>query len=120
MFGNVAIKVAGDFGRGTMFTVISVTIPKVPSEPMKRCMRSSVVTNFFVALPTSIISPEERTTFNARTWCDVTPYLTQHIPPAFVATFPPRVDQSLLAGSGRYAMPNSFTAVSKSKLITPA
>ena len=48
-----------------------------------------------------MILPSAITTVSARTWADVTPYFTQHIPPAFVAAFPPIVDQSLLAGSGR-------------------
>jgi hypothetical protein len=52
IFGNVAIKVAGDFGRGTRLTVISVIIPSVPSEPINKCIKSKVVTNFLVDLPT--------------------------------------------------------------------
>jgi len=54
MFGKVAMSVAGDLGRGTILTVISVTMPKVPSEPINKCIKSNVVTNFLVAFPTSI------------------------------------------------------------------
>ena len=98
---NVAIKVEGFFGRGASPTVISTMTPRVPSEPIIKLARSKVVTAFFVALPSFTISPLVRTTVIARTCWDVTPYLTQHIPPAFVATLPPIVDHSRLAGSGK-------------------
>ena len=101
ILGNVAIKVTGFFKRGTKESVASTTTPSVPSEPMKRCRRSSVVTAFLVGNPNSTISPSDRTTFIALTCCAVTPYFTQHIPPAFVAILPPIVDQERLAGSGR-------------------
>ena len=49
----------------------------------------------------------------------MTPYLTQHTPPAFVATLPPMVDQGELAGSGGYQSPRSAQAARRSSLTTP-
>jgi hypothetical protein len=49
----------------------------------------------------------------------VTPYLTQHSPPALVATLPPIVDHGALAGSGGYHRPCSAQAVRRWSLTTP-
>jgi hypothetical protein len=45
--------------------------------------------------------------------------LTQHSPPAFVATLPPIVDQGALAGSGGYQSPSFAAAARRSSLTTP-
>ena len=49
----------------------------------------------------------------------MTPYFTQHSPPAFVATLPPIVDHGALAGSGGYQRPRSAQAARRSSLTTP-
>src|SRR5699024_8921001 len=46
-------------------------------------------------------------------------YLTQHRPPALVATFPPSVDQAAEAGSGGYHSPSRATRSRRSALTTP-
>ncbi len=50
----------------------------------------------------------------------MTPYFTQHRPPAFVATLPPIVENSQLAGSGGYQSPSSRAAAASAALRTPA
>ena len=67
MSGKVANKVAGGCGRTSSPTVISVMIPSEPSEPIKRCKRSNVETDFLVALPRLMRSPLANTTLIART-----------------------------------------------------
>src|SRR5689334_11226827 len=64
-------------------------------------------------------SAEPVTTSSSSTYSPVTPYLTQHTPPAFVATLPPSVDHGELAGSGGYHNPCSATAARRSSLTTP-
>ena len=49
----------------------------------------------------------------------MTPYFTQHTPPALVATLPPMVDHGALAGSGGYHSPFSAQASRKVWLTTP-
>ena len=50
----------------------------------------------------------------------MTPYFTQQSPPAFVATLPPMVENSQLAGSGEYQSRASAAARPRSALTTPA
>jgi len=87
-------------GAGSSPTVISVITPRVPSDPTSNDVRSSPPTAFTVGGEVRITSPLASTTSSERTASRVTPYLTQRIPPALVATFPPSVDSAAEAGSG--------------------
>ena len=88
-------------GRRTIRTTISVQMPRVPSLPTNRPVRS--YPGVSGALPPYwTTSPSGWTTVKPSTWLVVTPYLKQWGPPAFSATLPPRVQAFWLAGSGRY------------------
>ena len=67
------------------FSDISVNIPNVPSLPISSLVISYPATSLSVGLPVWI------TVFGSITYSLVTPYLTHLGPPAFSATFPPRV-----------------------------
>ena len=69
--------------------------------------------------PTVVTSPSAVTTLRLRTKSLVTPYFTQHIPPALVATFPPIVEIATEPGSGGYDRLNSAKCFFRSRLITP-
>src|SRR3954451_11460101 len=64
-------------------------------------------------------SADPVTTSSSSTYSRVTPYFTQHTPPAFVATLPPMVDHGELAGSGGYHKPCAAAAAHRSSLTTP-
>jgi hypothetical protein len=97
---KVAAAVNGVPAFGRRASVTSVTTPSVPSEPTNRWVRSYPATPFAVGRPVRITDPSARTTSRSRTQSPVTPYFTQHSPPAFVATLPPIVELSQEAGSG--------------------
>src|SRR5690606_6447004 len=97
---NVANAVNAGSGAGTSRVTTFVTTPRVPSDPTTSPVRSRPVTPFAVRWPVRMTSPPGSTTSRAVTQSAVTPYLRQHRPPAFVATFPPMVHVSVDAGSG--------------------
>lgn len=77
-----------------------MTTPSVPSEPTIRPVRSYPATPFAVGVPVRMTLPSASTISSARTNFFVTPYLTQHRPPAFVATLPPIEEMRHEPGSG--------------------
>src|SRR4051794_6426385 len=87
-------------GAGRSARVTSGVTPSVPSDPTMSRVRSYPATPLAVRRPVRRTSPSASTTSSARTKSAVTPYLTQHRPPALVATFPPTVDNSHDDGSG--------------------
>ena len=74
--------------------------PRVPSEPTISRVRSYPATPLTVRRPVRSTSPEASTTSSPSTESVVTPYFTQHSPPAFVERLPPIVHQSQEDGSG--------------------
>ena len=99
-FGKVATAVSGAGGSGITFNVASTITPSVPSDPTNSEHRSNPATPFAVLRPSRVSVPSGRTTLISRTKSCVTPYRTQHKPPALVAMFPPMVDSFTLPGSG--------------------
>lgn len=116
---KTATRVSDAAGAGRSATVTSVITPRVPSEPTKSRVRSYPATPLAVRRPVRSTSPEASTTSSPSTYSVVTPYLTQHIPPALVATLPPMVDDSHEPGSGGYQSPCSATAAVSAALTTP-
>src|SRR5438874_378215 len=91
---NTATIVSDGSGAGRSLTVIFVITPSVPSEPTNRPVRSYPATPLAVRRPQVSTSPSASTTSSPSTYSRVTPYLTQHMPPASVDTLPPIVDVS--------------------------
>ena len=116
---NTASMVLFAGGLGISLTMISVIIPRVPSEPHKSLVRSKPVTFLSVFPPVLISSPSGRTNSIPMRESLVTPYFTAFGPPALRATFPPMVETSMLAGSGPYIRPNWAAFFCKSPLTTP-
>src|SRR5262245_12279165 len=100
MVRKVAAAVNAASGAGRNANVASVTTPSVPSEPTNSRVKSYPATPFAARRPVRTTSPDASTTSSPRTKSDVTPYFTQHSPPAFVAMLPPIVDISHDDGSG--------------------
>ena len=93
-------------GGGSSRTVASVTTPSVPSEPHEQ--PDEVVAGDALARARGrarTARPSASTTSSPSSESRVTPYFTQHSPPALVATLPPIVENSQLAGSGAYQSP---------------
>ena len=97
---NVAAAVNAASGAGRSASVASVTTPSVPSDPTINRVRSYPATPFADRRPVRTTSPDASTTSSPRTKSAVTPYFTQHSPPALVAMLPPTVDISHDDGSG--------------------
>ena len=97
---KTATMVSDSSGTGRSATVTSVITPRVPSAPTKSRVRSYPATPLAVRRPVRSTSPEASTTSSPRTYSVVTPYLTQHMPPALVETLPPIVEDSQEPGSG--------------------
>src|SRR5699024_220862 len=104
---------------GTNRSVTSVITPKVPSLPTNNCVSSSPATSFNRGPPNSTCRPSASTTFIPSTLSDVTPYFTQHNPPALVAILPPIEQNSTDDGSGGYHRPCSAAATLTSELNAP-
>src|SRR5207244_10124858 len=92
---------------------------RLPSAPTSSLAKSSPATFLRHALPVSMIDPSASTALSAATWSPVTPYFTQHAPPALVATLPPIEQMARDDGSGAYHRPCSTTAAARSPLSTP-
>ncbi len=118
--GKLAASVCAAGGVGSNRTVASVITASVPSLPQSSPARSYPATPLRVACPTRRISPLARTASSASTASRVTPYFTQQSPPALVATLPPIVENSKLAGSGAYSRPSAAAASRSVRLTTPA
>ena len=89
-----------DFGSGSSFSHASVTIPSVPSEPMKMSRRLIPTEYFFSGNAPDTARPSASTAFSASTFSRVVPYLSARSPPALHAMFPP-IDENLCEdGSG--------------------
>lgn len=97
---NVPRAVSAGSGAGMTRATTLVTTPRVPSEPTTSPVRSGPTELFAVRRPVVMISPPGSTTRSPRMESAVTPYLTQHRPPAFVATLPPIELDAADAGSG--------------------
>ena len=94
---KVAITVPRAGGFDIRRRVMSVMTPRVPSDPIKRRVKSN---GFPPVASVWIISPVGITTSKPTTYSRVPPYLRHRGPLAPVATFPPIVDWRRLAGSG--------------------
>jgi len=110
-----ATSVAGEWGGGRRRTITSTMTASVPSDPTSSFVRSSPATFLRHGLPVLITDPSASTARSAATWSPV----TQHAPPAFVATFPPIEQMARLDGSGAYQRPSAATAAAKSPFRTP-
>ena len=97
--GKTASMVLSVSGLRRMRRMAAVTMPKVPSLPMKAPRRSRPGGSAFLP-PNQTISPSGSTTSRPSTWLEVTPYLKQCGPPAFSAMLPPTEEAFMLAGSG--------------------
>ena len=118
-WSNTATAVVAGGGRGRSRSLAMVTIPNVPSDPTTSPARSYPATPLIVRRPSRVTWPSARTTSSPKTASRVTPYLTQHNPPAFVFILPPIEQKSLLAGSGAYHMPKRPTCSRSSELKIP-
>ena len=118
--GNAAATVTTSPGTiGRRRTVASTMTPSVPSEPVRRAVRSYPVTPFTVRWPVRSRRPSASTTARPSTASRVTPYFAQRRPPAFVAMLPPIVEMARLAGSGANQRPRGASASLRSPLSTP-
>ncbi|CAB5002158.1 unannotated protein [freshwater metagenome] len=117
--GKTATAVVGGGGSGRSRRRAIVTMPSVPSLPTMRPARSYPATPFTVRRPSRVMRPSASTTSRPSTASRVTPYFTQHSPPAFVLTLPPIEQKSLLAGSGAYQSPLPATWSRRSVLKMP-
>ncbi len=97
---NSAASTSCSGGLGRSASTARTTMPREPSEPTKRRVRSYPATPLAVRRPVDIRRPSARTTSRPRTYSAVTPYLTQHRPPEAVPMLPPMVHISQLEGSG--------------------
>ncbi len=96
---NAASTVVTFCGVRISRTVISVAMPRVPSEPMNAPSRS--YPGGSAALPPSrTVSPSGVTITRPSTWLTVKPYFRQCAPPEFSAIFPPTEHTCWLEGSG--------------------
>lgn len=75
-------------GFGSSFTVTSVTMPSMPSEPVNSASRSKPGASSASA-PSVSKSPSIVRISTFRMLCTVSPYFRQCTPPAFSATLPP-------------------------------
>src|SRR6218665_3188502 len=76
-------------GNGCNFRQAAVMTPKVPSEPMNRCLRSRPVLFLRSRYRPSQICPSGNTTSSPRTFSRVLPKRNTPVPPALVAILPP-------------------------------
>jgi len=114
-----ATTVTAGGGSGRRRSRAMVTIPRVPSLPTMSPARSYPATPLTVRRPNRETLPSASTTSRPSTASRVTPYFTQHSPPALVLTLPPIEQKSLLAGSGAYHSPCSATCSRNSVLRIP-
>ena len=96
---KTASSVSTRSGIGESRTVISVTMPSVPSEPTTAPTRSGPLA-MPVGEPSRTTSPSGSTSCTASTWLVVVPYFSVCGPPEFSPTLPPIVQASWLDGSG--------------------
>ncbi|MNT49822.1 hypothetical protein D3C72_1866980 [compost metagenome] len=96
---NEAMMTRAVAGFGISFTVTSVTMPSMPSEPMKTASRSRPGESRH-SPPSSSTSPAMVTTRTRNTLCTVKPYFRQCTPPEFSATLPPMLQAICDEGSG--------------------
>mmetsp|Transcript_2923 Transcript_2923/g.8961 ORF Transcript_2923/g.8961 Transcript_2923/m.8961 type:complete len:299 (-) Transcript_2923:287-1183(-) len=92
-------------GMDFSFSVASVTTPRVPSEPMNRCVRSYPAELFLLLWRVFTISPFAKTTFKLRTFSRMLPCSTALVPAAPVPTIPPI--EAPAPGSGGKNSPTS-------------
>ncbi len=95
-----AISASAASGAGISRRRTAVMIPSVPSEPIRRLLRSYPATSLRWGPPSAIVSPGGITASMPVTQAPVTPYLKAWGPPALVATLPPICDCSDAPGSG--------------------
>ncbi len=107
-------------GAGMSRSQAAVTIPSVPSEPVKRPTRSYPATLFRTGPPVVTTSPGGITASIPVTHARVVPYLNAWGPPAFVATLPPICDCSAAPGSGGNQRPLPRAIRRTSAVETPA
>ncbi len=87
-------------GVGRIFTVTSVTTPSVPSEPIKRWIKSKPEELLGTTVPVFSTRPSASTTSRPMTQSLVPPYFTARSPLALVFTVPPMEARGPLLGSG--------------------
>ena len=97
--GKSATSVRIASGLRSNRTVISVTMPTVPSEPTTSARRSGPTWSN-ESPPRVTTLPSAHTIVSPRTWLVVKPYFRQCAPPEFSATLPPIVQTTWLDGSG--------------------
>src|SRR6202000_2388783 len=90
------------FCAGSSRSVTSVMTPSVPSLPTKSLVRLSPATSLRRGPPSRTAVPSASATVMPSTWPVVTPYFTQHRPPALVAILPLMLQISYDDGSGGY------------------
>ena len=89
--GKKAISVARGGGAGRSRRVASVTIAERPLRADDSGISPYPATSFTFLPPSRMSVPSAITTSRPRTASRVTPYFTQHSPPAFVPRLPPIV-----------------------------
>ena len=99
-FLNLIWPKAAYSGVGRIFTVTSVTTPSVPSDPMKRWVKSKPEELLGLTVPVFSTRPSANTTSRPRIQSLVPPYLTARSPLALVFTVPPMEARGALLGSG--------------------
>ena len=92
--------VARGGGAGRSRSIASVMIPSVPWLPTSSGISPYPATSFTFLPPRRRTVASAITTSRPMTASRVTPYFTQHRPPAFVPRLPPIVHISYEAGSG--------------------
>ena len=98
--GKNAISVERGGGAGSRRSVASVTRASVPCDPTSSGISPYPATSFTFLPPSRSTVPSAITTSRPSTASRVTPYFTQHRPPALVPRLPPIVHISNDAGSG--------------------
>ena len=104
-------------GRPCNFSVSSVIIPKVPSEPTINLVKSYPAEDFRDLLPVLIILPFASTTSRPRTFSRIVPYLTAVVPDARVAAIPPK--EAFAPGSTGKNKPSDLNSLFSCSLVTP-
>ena len=93
-------QLAAFLGLVVSFSVTSVMIPRVPSEPHIRRASWYPEESLMVLVPQRTISPSALTKVSPMTKSLVAPYLTARIPEALLATMPPIWHASADPGDG--------------------
>mmetsp|Transcript_115713 Transcript_115713/g.226937 ORF Transcript_115713/g.226937 Transcript_115713/m.226937 type:complete len:218 (-) Transcript_115713:245-898(-) len=101
-------------------TLTLVITPRVPSEPINRCLLCKPQLSLRKVRFISTIVPSARTTSNPKTFPCKLPYLITRNPPALVATLPPIMQEPFAARSSGNVNPFSPTCAFNHSSTHPA